>query len=100
MDSAYVTAIRGGLEYTGWDRHAYLMADLYDAINTLTYFFALSKSDQPKKITPFPAYPRPGVEPVKKPDKPNPLLARLRGEDAPAPQIGPGSKIPLPPPRP
>jgi hypothetical protein len=99
LDSAYVSAIRGP-EYVGWDRHAYQIADLYDAVNALTFLFQAVNSEHPKKVKPFPSYPRPGVQVAEKPTKPNPLLARLRGEDAPAPMTGPGSKVPLPPSRP
>ncbi|MGS2646084.1 hypothetical protein [Streptosporangium sp. G12] len=76
-----------------------MLADLYDAINALTYLFQVSNSDKPKKVEPFPAYPRPGAPAAEQaPKKPTPLLARLRGEDAPAPVIGPGQrKVPLPP---
>ncbi|WP_371784695.1 hypothetical protein [Streptosporangium subroseum] len=101
LDSAFVTAVRGGPEYSGWDRPTYVMADLYDAINALTYLFQMSNSDKPKKVEPFPAYPRPGVKAEEKSTpKPNPLLARLRGVDGPVPPNGPGSKVPLPPSRP
>ncbi|MBB4702946.1 hypothetical protein [Sphaerisporangium siamense] len=99
LDSAYVSALRGP-EYAGWDRHAYMLADVYDAFNALTWLYQAAHSDKPKKVKPFPPYPRPGAQEAEKPTKPNPLLARLRGEDAPAPVIGPGSKVPLPPPRP
>lgn len=98
-DSAYVTALRGGAEYVGWDRHAQILADVYDAINTLTYVFRAAHSDKPKKVKPLPPYPRPGVKAEEKPKLPNPLLARLRGEDVPAPVLGPGSRVPPPPPR-
>ncbi|SFI81767.1 hypothetical protein SAMN05216275_10572 [Streptosporangium canum] len=94
-----MTALRGP-EYAGWDRHAYVMADLYDAFNALTYLYQAAHSDKPKKVKPLPPYPRPGVVVEEKATQPNALLARLRGEDAPAPVLGPGSKIPLPPPRP
>lgn len=99
LESAYVTALRG-TEYAGWDRNAYQMADLYDSVNALVYLYLASHSEQPKKVKPFPPYPRPGVQDAEKATKPNPLLARLRGEDAPAPFIGPGSKVALPPSRP
>ncbi|MGN9782765.1 hypothetical protein ACTMTF_15135 [Nonomuraea sp. ZG12] len=99
-ESAYVSALRG-IEYAGWDRHAYMTADLYDAVSSLTYLFLATKSEKPKRVKPFPPYPRPGVKAEEGSTKPtNPLLARLRGEDAPAPFLGPGSKIPLPPSRP
>jgi hypothetical protein len=98
LDSAYVTKLRG-IEYVGWDRHAYVLADLYDAINTLTYLYQASNAEKPKTVKPLPPYPRPGAKATDTPTKTNPLLARLRGEDAPAPFIGPGSKVPLPPPR-
>jgi hypothetical protein len=93
-----VSAIRGP-EYSGWDRNAYMMADLYDAIHDLAFLYVSSHAENPKKVQPFPPYPRPGVKVAAKPAKPTPLLARLRGEDAPAPFSGPGSKVPLPPPR-
>lgn len=99
LDSAYVSAQRGA-EYAGWSRNTYVMADVYDAVNALTYLYQAAHSDKPKKVKPFPPYPRPGVQEAEKASKPtNPLLARLRGEDAPAPLLGPGSKVPLPPPR-
>ncbi|MER7208536.1 hypothetical protein ABT340_15805 [Streptosporangium sp. NPDC000239] len=99
LDSAYVTALRGA-EYAGWDRQTVVMADVYDAVNTLTFLYQASHSDKPKKVKPFPPYPRPGVQEAEKAKPTTPLLARLRGEDAPAPVLGPGSKVPLPPSRP
>ncbi|MEO3860122.1 hypothetical protein [Acrocarpospora sp. B8E8] len=98
LDSAYVSALRG-TEYTGWDRNTYVMADLYDAIRELAYLYVSSHAENPKKVKPFPPYPRPGVQVAAKPAKPTPLLARLRGEDAPAHVLGPGSKVPPPAPR-
>lgn len=102
LDSAFVTAARGGAEYAGWDRHAYLMADLFDAINTLTFVTLRANSDKPKKIKPFDPYPRPGVdsEKEKKANQPNPLLTRLRGEEPKPPPKPKPSRVPLPPPRP
>ncbi len=94
-----MTAVRG-FEYAGWDRHVYLLADLYDAVQRLTFLFAASKTKEPKKLKPPPPYPRPGVKQQPEPTKTNPLLSRLRGEGAPAAHLGPGSAIPLPPPRP
>lgn len=99
LDSAYVSAIRG-TEYAGWDRQTYMTADLYDMLGYLIYLYQLSHAEKPKNVQQLPLYPRPGAE-AEKPEKPtNPLLARLRGEDAPAPTLGPGSRIPLPPSRP
>jgi hypothetical protein len=97
LDSAYVTALRGGPAYAGWDRHAYLVADLYDAINGLAYLYQTAHSDPKKpKAKPLPLYPRPGVEAKTPADRPtDPLRARLRG-DAPVPPLGPGSRIPPP----
>ncbi|MEU7830383.1 hypothetical protein [Nonomuraea sp. NPDC049129] len=97
-ESAYISAVRGP-EYAGWDRHAYMVADLFDAVQRLTFLFAASKAKDPKKLKPPPPYPRPGVETKPEPTKTTPLLSRLRGEGAPA-HLGPGSAIPLPPPRP
>ncbi|MEU4726539.1 hypothetical protein AB0G06_43670 [Nonomuraea dietziae] len=97
-DSAYISALRGP-EYVGWDRHAYMQADVFDAIQRLAFLFAASKAKEPRKLKPPPPYPRPGVKP--KPDpKTNPLLSRLRGEGAPSAHLGPGSAIPPPPTRP
>lgn len=102
IDSAFVTASRGGAEYVGWDRHSYLLADLYDAINLNTLILMRANSDKPKKVKPFPPYPRPGVEPEKdkKRSVPNPLLTRLRGEEPKPPEKPRPSRVPLPPPRP
>lgn len=100
IDSAYATAVRGGPEYAGWDRHAVMMADIYDAINSLTYLYQVSHAEKPKKVKPIPPYPRPGQKAAQEASKhTDPLRARLRG-DAPAPTpLGPGSRIPPPPSR-
>ncbi|MFC9974304.1 hypothetical protein ACFVH6_25710 [Spirillospora sp. NPDC127200] len=95
IHSAFLTAVRGGNDYVGWDRSAYMTADLIDSIQALTHIYISAHS----KKTPKPPepYPRPGQDKVGKEVQPNPLLARLRGEDEPATEVGPGSAIPLPP---
>jgi hypothetical protein len=97
-DSALVTAMRGGADFHGWDRHSYLLADVFDAVQYLTHTFVSANAKKTPK-SPEP-YPRPG-EAEKQEEKrriPNPLTAALKGEDV-VPEVGPGSIIPLPPQR-
>lgn len=94
-DSAYAVSIRGGPEFDGWDRGTYVLADVFDALMTLTYVTIKANSDKPKAVKEPGKYPRPGT---KTPSKPDILLSRLRGEDIhSAVEAGPGSLIPLPP---
>lgn len=96
-DSRLKVALRGGEVYSGWDRHAYILADVVDAIQGLMHIYVAAHTKKTPKA-PDP-YPRPGVEPksqVKK--EPNPLLIALKG-DQPEQELGPGSVIPLPPER-
>ncbi|MEU5878179.1 hypothetical protein [Spirillospora sp. NPDC047279] len=94
IESATAVARRGGAEFYGWDRQAYLTADLIDAVLHLHHVTLSSNAKNPKKVpTPDP-YPRPKT---KGPTEPDLLLRKLRGEGAPpAPKLGPGSLIPLP----
>ena len=93
-EASFITAIRGGEEYLGWDRHAYMLADLFDAVQTLTHIYTKSHAKKaPKEPDP---YPRPGVDASKKRTLPNPLIAALKGEEV-VMEVGPGSRIPLPP---
>lgn len=92
-DSAYAVALRGP-EHTGWDRQAYISADIFDAVMTLTYVMLRVNSDKPKSVKAPEEYPRPGT---KKPKKPDILLSRLRGEEGDSViEAGPGSTILLP----
>jgi hypothetical protein len=95
VNSAFLTAIRGGDDYIGWDRGSYMTADLIDSIQALTHIYISAHSK--KTLKPPEPYPRPGQDRVEKQVQPSPLLARLRGGDEPATQVGPGSAIPLPP---
>lgn len=97
-ESAYVSSLRG-TEYAGWDRHTYMQADIFDAIQNLSYLFTASKAKDPKKVAKPTPYPRPGVKQASE-KKTNHLLSRLRGEGEMPAHLGPGSVIPLPPPRP
>ncbi len=91
IDSATAVARRGGPEFSGWDRQAYLTADLIDAVLHLHHVTVAANSR--KKIASPAPYPRPKGRPAGEPDI---LLRRLRGEDAGLPQAGPGALIPLP----
>lgn len=98
MDSALHVAIRGGSEYIGWDRHAYMLADLFDAVQFLTHAFVTANSKRKPKA-PDP-YPRPGERSrVTKKKEVNPLLMALKGLD-PQTAVKAGPKVvPLPPQR-
>lgn len=94
IDSAYAVAVRG-VEHIGWDRQAYILADVFDAVMTLTHVTIRANSDKPKAVKEPGTYPRPGQKKTKQPDI---LLARLRGEEIhSAKEAGPGTLIPLPP---
>lgn len=84
------------MKFAGWDRHAYMLADLFDAIQALTYVTLAVNSDKPRKVSQPGQYPRPESK-QKQDDKPDILLARLRGESVnPIHEVGP-KVIPLPP---
>lgn len=54
-DSAFVAAIRGGAQFTGWTVSEYLLADLWDAIENNTYVTAAASSKRkPGKPKPYP----------------------------------------------
>lgn len=92
-DSNFMVAVRGGEEFHGWDRQAYMLADLFDAVQYVAYLtHAANAKKAPKAPDP---YPRPGLKDRKKKLQ-NPLIAALRGEDI-VMEVGPGSVIPLPP---
>jgi len=97
-DSAFMTALRGGPEWLGWDRNSDILAHVYDAIQHLTWIYASANSKKkPKQPEPF---PRPGAEKAKKEKRrlENPLLRALRGEElVDKRELGPGSVIPVPP---
>ena len=97
QESRLITRLRGGDEYLGWDRHAYILADLVDSIQGLSHLYVTAHTKKkPKEPAP---YPRPGIEPESKVKKePNPLLIALK-EDQREDVPGPGSVIPLPPER-
>lgn len=93
-ESSFMTALRGGAEWIGWDRNSDLLAHLIDSVRVLTwYFVSVNSKKAPKKPEPF---PRPGEEERKPESRPNPLLAALRGEPEEKREIGPGSVIPAP----
>jgi hypothetical protein len=93
-DSAYAISLRG-VEHIGWDRQAYILADLFDAVMTLIHITIRANTDKPKAVKEPGEYPRPGQKKSKQPDI---LLARLRGEEIhSAVEAGPGMIIPLPP---
>jgi hypothetical protein len=62
LESSTMAALRGGPEFRGWGQDRYLMAALIDAVNHLTYTFALANTD-PKKAKPK------KPEPIYRPDK-------------------------------
>lgn len=99
VDSVTVTALRGGPEFHGWDRQAFLLADLFDAVAHLRHVTLAANSKDPKKVPEPKPYPRPGAK--TKSAEPDILLSRLRGADAPiytpVEEVGPGAVIPLPP---
>jgi hypothetical protein len=95
-DSSFVTALRGGIEWTGWNRNSELLASVIDAIQILSWYFVTVNSKKaPKKPDP---YPRPGEEKRKEAEDklPNPLMTALRGEPLERREIGPGAVIPAP----
>lgn len=94
-DSRLVTALRGGFDYAGWDRKAYILADLVDAIQGLTHIYVAAHVKRTPKAPE--EYPRPGVEIKKTKKEPNPLLIALKGDALEEQkELGPGSIIPLP----
>lgn len=97
IESATATAIRGGAEFYGWDRHAYMIADLIDAVLHLHNVTVKANSKNPKRVPEPDPYPRPKEKAQREPDI---LLKKLRGEDTKTKTgVGPGSLIPLPPPK-
>ncbi|MEU9871104.1 hypothetical protein AB0C87_24955 [Actinomadura sp. NPDC048021] len=97
LDSATVLAMRGGPDFYGWDRHAYLIADLIDAVLHLHHVTVAANSKNPKKVPEPDPYPRPKQKAAREPDI---LLRKLRGENVKTNTgVGPGSLIPLPPPK-
>lgn len=59
-DSLTVALMRGGRQYFGWNRTTFMLADLFDAVNTNTQGTGNWK---PGKVPRFPAYPRPESKP-------------------------------------
>lgn len=95
INSRFATAKRGGAQYYGWDRHAYMLADIFDAVTSLVYVTIAANSERPKSVQQPDAYPRPDDKPREK--EPDILLRRLRGE-ATTSEAGPGPRlVPLPP---
>jgi hypothetical protein len=96
LDSAFCTAQRGGSAFAGWDRHAYMLADIFDALQAVIYVLLAVNSEKPSKVKQPGKYPRPDDK-QKQDDKPDILLARLRGEATnPVQEVG-RKLIPLPP---
>ncbi|MFJ8394389.1 hypothetical protein [Streptomyces sp. NPDC094144] len=59
-DSAFVAAVRGGREFTGWDTSSYLLAALIDSVNMTTW--AIGSQNAKRK----PAKPKPLERPGKR----------------------------------
>lgn len=55
--ASFVTAVRGGRDFNGWDTNAYLLACLIDSVNTTTW--AISAQNAKRK----PARPKPFERP-------------------------------------
>jgi hypothetical protein len=96
LNSRFATAKRGGVQHYGWDRQTYVLADIFDALSSLIYITLMVNSRHPKRVEEPKPYPRPDADKKKQSDKPDILLARLRGE-ADTPEAGPGKLVPLPP---
>lgn len=62
------------------DPTTFVLADLYDAVMTLTTLTAKANSKKPKQVPEPKPYPRPGDK--TEPKKVSHLLAALRGEEA------------------
>lgn len=60
MDSATISAMRGGDEFRGWDVQTYLLALIADSIRENTWTFVSANSKRKPKPP----------EPVTRPDKP------------------------------
>lgn len=60
-DSATVAAMRGGLEFYGWDLDVYMLANLLDAIRENTYVTMMAAGPKKKPKPPEP-FQRPGSE--------------------------------------
>lgn len=63
LDSATVSAIRGGPEFRNWNANMYMLANLVDAVNHNTYVLTAANSSKKKPKQP---------EPVKRPDAKKP----------------------------
>lgn len=48
-DSAFVVAVRGGREHTGWDTVAYLLAALIDSVNLTTWAVRAQNTKRPPR---------------------------------------------------
>jgi hypothetical protein len=98
IDSALAAALRGGPAFLGWDRHSYLLADIYDALSLHSFITLKVNSQNPRRVEKPESYPRPDEETEKKED--DILLRRLRGEkDAEPTDAVRGRVVPLPPSR-
>ena len=76
-ESATVAALRGGDQFRGWDTSAYMLANLFDAIQANTYAFISANSKRkPKAPEPF---ERPDIKVAKK-KKPSLFAAMARAQ--------------------
>lgn len=92
-DSATALALQGS-EYLGWDRHAYLLADVFDAVNQLTYLTLRVNTAKPGAVRPPKPYPRPGRSHA--PERVNRLAAAWNAEPAPVEACAPGQTVRIP----
>lgn len=92
-DSRYARAVsKTGIVWG--DPTTFVLADLYDAIMTLTTLTAKANSKKPKQVPDPTPYPRPGME-KDEPKKTSHLLAMLRGEEASNPFEDDPNVVPL-----
>jgi hypothetical protein len=63
IESAFVAAQRGGVEYRNWGQEQYTNADIHDALRDIADILIMAHRDPDKPAPkPLPRYRRPGVD--------------------------------------
>lgn len=75
IDSATAASLRGGDQFRGWDVNTYVLANIFDAVQSNTYaFIAANSKKKPPKPEPM---PRPSNKKAKKKDPANNKFAAM-----------------------